>query len=187
MNNPRLATRYAKSIFDLAIEQNQLDVVFSDMKLILGFCKTNPDFVSLLRSPIIKPTTKGKIIESITKGRVSQVTAGFIRLLVVKTREIYLPEIAAAFIDQYNALNNIHKVKITTAVQMNETLKSAILSKAKQNIPGGDIELETAVNEELIGGFILETEGKLLDKSILSNLNEIRKKFLNNDYLYKIR
>src|SRR3954463_12865039 len=127
MNNPRLATRYAKSIIDLAVEKDQLDVVYNDMKFILRTCKTNPDFVALLRSPIIKPTTKGKIIESVTKNSVSVLTSSFIHLLVAKTREPNLPEIAGAFVDQYNEINNIHKVKITTAVPMDEQFRSSIL------------------------------------------------------------
>ncbi len=187
MNNPRLATRYAKSIVDLAIEQHQLDAVYNDMKLILSICKSNPDFVAVLRSPIIKPTSKGKIIESITKERVSVLTSAFIKLLVTKAREINLPEIAAAFVDQYNAINKIHKVKITTAVEMSETLKASILAKVASNTPSGTIDLETAVNADLIGGFILETAGKLLDASILRDLKDVKKQFLNNDYLHKIR
>ncbi|MEO7767961.1 MAG: ATP synthase F1 subunit delta [Ferruginibacter sp.] len=187
MNNPRLATRYAKSIIDLAVEQNQLDAVCNDMKFILRVCKSNPDFVSLLRSPIIKPSAKGKIIESITKERVSALTTAFIKLLVVKTRELNLPEIAEAFVDQYNAINNIHKVKITTAVQMSEALKTAVLAKVIPDMTIGSIQLETAVDEKLIGGFILETEGKSIDTSILRELNEVRKQFLNNDYLHKLR
>jgi len=187
MNNPRLATRYAKSIIDLAVEQNQLDAVYNDMKFILRICKSNPDFVAVLRSPIIKPTSKGKIIESITRERVSALTSAFIKLLVTKTREINLPEIAAAFVDQYNTINNIHKVKITTAVEMSETLRASILAKVTTNTPSGTIDLETAVNPELIGGFVLETAGKLLDASILRDLKDVRKQFLNNDYLHKIR
>lgn len=54
MNNPRLAGRYAKSIVDLSIEQNQLEAVYADMKFIKTICKSNPDFVAVLRSPIIK-------------------------------------------------------------------------------------------------------------------------------------
>jgi F-type H+-transporting ATPase subunit delta len=67
MNNPRLAGRYAKSIIDLSIEQNQLEVVYADMKFIQSICKSNPDFVAVLRSPIIKGDVKGKIVGSITK------------------------------------------------------------------------------------------------------------------------
>ena len=187
MNNPRLATRYAKSIIDLAVEQKQLDTVYNDMKFILRIFKSNPDFVAVLRSPIIKPTSKGKIIESITKERVGALTSAFIKLLVAKTRELNLPEIADAFVDQYNSINNIHKVKITTAIPMSETLKTAILSKVVENTPVGSIDLETVVDENLIGGFILDTAGKSLDASVLKDLKEVKKQFLNNDYLHKLR
>jgi len=47
--------------------------------------------------------------------------------------------------------------------------------------------LETAIKEELIGGFVLETENKLVDGSILRELNDVRKQFLNNDYIHKLR
>ena len=187
MNNPRLAARYAKSIVDLAIERKELDAVYADMKFILRICKTNPDFVALLRSPVISTGTKGKIIESITKERVGDITSGFIRLLVSKSRETNLPEIAAAFIDQYNEVNNIQHVKITTAVPMSDALKDELLTKIKTDSPGGSFEVETIVNDELIGGFMLETGGKLVDASILRDLKDVRKQFRNNDYLYKLR
>jgi F-type H+-transporting ATPase subunit delta len=187
MNNPRLATRYAKSIIDLAVEQNQLAAVYDDMKFILRICKTNPDFVALLRSPIIKPTSKAKIIGSITKERVSALTSAFIKLLVVKTRELNLPEIADAFVDQYNTINGIHKVKITTAVPMSETLQSTILANVLENMPPASIDLEAIVDQALIGGFILETEGRSIDASILKDLKEIKMQFLDNEYMHKIR
>ncbi len=69
MPNPRLATRYAKSLLDLAIERGQLEEVFADMQLLQQICKGNRDFVNLLSSPIIKADTKRKIVEAVTKGR----------------------------------------------------------------------------------------------------------------------
>ena len=54
MPNPRLATRYAKSLIDLAVEKGQLEKVFADMQWLNAVCKSNRDFVNLLRSPIIK-------------------------------------------------------------------------------------------------------------------------------------
>ncbi len=96
MNNPRLAARYAKSLVDIATEQQQLTNVYEDMKLIQRICKSNPDFVAVLVSPVIKSDKKGKIIESITNGRVSKISESFIDLLVRKGRENALPEIAGA-------------------------------------------------------------------------------------------
>ncbi|HMC99783.1 MAG TPA: ATP synthase F1 subunit delta [Ferruginibacter sp.] len=188
MKNPRLAGRYAKSLLDLATEQNQVDAVYADMKWLQNVCKTNRDFVAVLRSPVIKPTAKGKIIESISKERVSKLTTAFIQLLVNKAREVNLPEIVTAFIEQFNTARNIHKVKITTAEPINESLKESIMANVRASEkPGQTFEVETQVNNELIGGFLLETGGVLVDASILRDLKDIQKQFMNNDYLHRIR
>ena len=187
MNNPRLAGRYAKSLLDLATELNQVDVVYADMKFIQRICKSNRDFVAVLRSPIIKPTTKEKIIESITTGRVDVTTGSFVKLLVRKGRETNLPEIADAFIEQFNKLRNIYQLKITTAAPISEELKNSIVDKVKATTPYQNIEIETAVREELIGGFVLEMEGTLIDTSILRDLKDIKKQFMDNEYIHKLR
>ncbi len=187
MNNPRLATRYAKSLVDLATEQNQLDAISADMKWIYKISKSNPDFVAVLRSPIIKADKKEKIIESVINGRVSGLTAAFIQLLVKKGREINLPEIAGAYISQFNTLKNIHQVKISTATPISDEIRDTIIEKVKADAPDKKLELETLVDQDLIGGFVQETDGKLVDASILRDLNDIKKQFLNNDYIHKIR
>ncbi|MBA2250718.1 MAG: ATP synthase F1 subunit delta [Chitinophagaceae bacterium] len=187
MNNPRLAIRYAKSLIDLATERNQLDEVNNEMKFLQAVCKGNPDFTAVLRSPIIPEDKKNKIIESITKGRVGELTGAFIKLLGVKNRESNLPEIITSFIAQYNQVKGIHKVKITTAEAMSEEMKEAFIEKIQSAEDTKNIELETAVNEKLIGGFVLEMEGKLVDTSIQRDLRDIKKQFMNNDYLHRLR
>jgi len=187
MNNPRLAGRYAKSLLDLSIEQNQLEAVYADMKFLSSVSKTNPDFVQVLKSPVISGDKKEKIIESITKTRVNKITTLFISLLVRKARENYLPEIANGFIEQYNKLKNIHQVKITTATPISAELQNAIVNKVKATSSVKDIELQTVVDDELIGGFKLEMGDTLVDASILRDLNDIKKQFLSNEYIHKLR
>jgi len=187
MHNPRLAGRYAKSLIDLATELNQVDIVNADMKWLQHVGKTNPDFTAVLRSPIIKPGTKGKIIDSIVTTRVNDTTASFINLLVRKGRESNLPEIADAFIEQFNKLRHIYRVKLITATPVSEEIKSAIISKIKLSTPLQNIELETEVKDELIGGFVLEMQGTLVDASIQRDLRDIQKQFMDNEYVQKLR
>ncbi len=187
MNNPRLAGRYAKSLINLSVEQQNLDTVYADMKFLQSVCKSNKDFVAILKSPVIQSDKKEKIIESITSSRVTNLTTLFIRLLIRKTREMNLPEIAEAFISQYNSIKNIHKVKITTAVPMGSSLHDAIVDKVKSSSSMQNIELETAVEDELIGGFKLEMGDLLVDATILRDLNDVKKQFLSNEYIHKIR
>ena len=129
MNNPRLAGRYAKSLLDLAIEQNQLDVVYADINLLKEINKSNPDFVSLLKSPIVSSDKKDKIIQAVIGDKVCKLTMLFINLLTSKTREGNLPEIVTTFIEQYNSLKNIQTVKLTTAHPISEELKNSIVPK----------------------------------------------------------
>ena len=92
MPNPRLAARYAKSILDLSIEKGQVENVYKDMVLLQDTCKGSREFVNLLRSPVIKPDKKGKILDAILTGKISPLTAAFIKLLLNKERESHLPE-----------------------------------------------------------------------------------------------
>lgn len=186
MQNPRLATRYAKSLLDLSVEQNQLEAVYADIKMLKSINKSNPDFVALLRSPIITSDKKDKILAAVIGEKVSQITMLFVRLLTAKKRESNLPEIVTAFLDQYNILKNIQTVKLTTATPISDELKNSIIAKVK-TADSSAIEVETAVEEELIGGFKLEVGGTLIDATILHDLNDIKKQFLNNEYIHNIR
>ena len=187
MNNPRLAGRYAKSLLDLAKEQNQVNEVCNDMRWLHNVCKSNADFTAVLRSPIIKSDKKQAIIDAVTTGKISTLTAAFIQLLVRKTRESNLPEIVTAYIDQFNEINNIQRVKITTAAPISDELKNAIMANVKTAVPGKTFEIETALKDELIGGFTLETAGQLVDASILRDLKDIQRQFMDNHFIHKIR
>jgi F-type H+-transporting ATPase subunit delta len=187
MPNPRLAARYAKSLIDLSLEKGELEPVYNDMLFLQSVCKSSKDFVSLLKSPVIKADKKGKVLDAITEGRVSVITSSFNKLLMNKGREDVLPEIITAFIQQYKDHKGIFIVKLTTAVPVSEELKNAILDKIRNSTAMKNIELNTEVNENLIGGFVLEAAGQLVDASILYDLNNVKKQFQNNDFIYKIR
>jgi len=186
MSNARLAGRYAKSLIDLATEQNQLETVYADMKYIQSVCKASAEFVNLLRSPIIKADQKNNIIGVVTKDKVSSLTNSFTVLIVKKGRESALPEIANAFIEQYNEIKGIHQVTLTTAVALSEETKHSIEQKVKSANQFSTIELTAKVNESLIGGFVLEFNNKLVDASIARDLKDIKKQFLNNEFISKI-
>jgi F-type H+-transporting ATPase subunit delta len=187
MPNPRLAARYAKSLLDLSIEKGELEKVYSDMLWVQSVCKSNRDFVNLLKSPVISGDKKIKILAAIAGGRLSSLTSSFNSLLVNKTRESNLPEIANAFISQYKEYKNIYTVKLTTAAPVNDITRDAIIAQVKKTGGYQNIELEEKVDKNIIGGFILQVGDKLVDVSIAYDLKTIAKQFENNDFIYKIR
>lgn len=187
MPNPRLAARYAKSLIDLAMEQDQLEAVHNDMLFLQQAFKSSRELVIMIKSPVIKADKKDNVLDAITAGKISVITSTFFKLLLRKGREFYLPEIITAFIDQYKERKGIHTVKLTTAVPVTEEVKKAIMDKISADRHLKNIELVTAVDESLIGGFVLEIGDELVDGSIAFDLKNIRKQFQNNDFIYKIR
>ena len=187
MLQPRLAGRYAKSLIDLAQEKNQLAQVYSDMIFLQSVCRQSREFVNLMRSPVINADKKANIVNAISGTKVGPLTTAFNKLLIQKGRESILPEIVHAFIEQYDAIQGIHKVKLVTAEPVGEELKKTIEQKLKQEAGLQKIELETEVKEALIGGFVLEFDNKLIDASILRDLKDIRKQFKTNIYIGNIR
>jgi F-type H+-transporting ATPase subunit delta len=140
-----------------------------------------------LRSPVVKGDIKIKAVEGVTKGKISELTLAFLRLMINKTREAVLPEVITSFIQLYKNKKNIHTVKLTTATEVSEEVKKSIVNQVRKTSDMQNIELETIVNPDIIGGFVLQTGDKLVDASISYDLKEISKQFQNNDFIYKVR
>jgi len=187
MSNVRIAARYAKSLLGLSVERNELEKVFEDMQWLHSVCKSNRDFVNMLRSPVIKSDTKNKIVASITREQIGLLSGTFIQLLIQKGREGMLPEITHAFIEQYKEYKHIYSIKLTTATPVSEELKNRIVEHIRATTEMKKIELETAVKPDIIGGFVLQAGDKMVDASIAYDLREIARQFENNDFIYKVR
>ncbi|HNF71646.1 MAG TPA: ATP synthase F1 subunit delta, partial [Chitinophagaceae bacterium] len=157
MQNPKLAARYAKSLMDIALEQNKLDVIYGDMQGIHALCGGNADFVSLMKSPVIKADKKTSVTKAILEGKIDGVSYAFLTLIIQKGREYFLPEIAKAFIGLYKEYKKISEVVLTTAQPLEESMIQELQAKIQSQFQGMQIELQTCIDENLIGGFMLES------------------------------
>jgi F-type H+-transporting ATPase subunit delta len=182
MSNIRIAERYAKSLLDLAIEKNELEKVYAGMQWLQFLCKSNRDFVNMLRNPVIKGDIKTKIITAFTAEQTGQLTNTFLRLLIQKGREDVLPEITRTFINQYKTYKKILTVKLTTAIPLDDAWKNRIAERLKAVSGMESVELEAIVNPDIVGGFVLRSGDKLIDASVAYSLREIAKKFSRNEF-----
>jgi F-type H+-transporting ATPase subunit delta len=82
-----VAYRYARSLMELAQEKGVLAGVHEDMRLVGSTCAANRELVVLLNSPVVKADKKDRILEQVFAGKVGQLTATFMGILVRKGRE----------------------------------------------------------------------------------------------------
>ena len=182
MSAKRIASRYAKSLLDLSKESNNLDVVFENMSA-LKKAVQNRDLYLMLKSPIINAKKKKDIVTKIFGAGFDKMTMGFLNIIISKGRESYIPEIAKEFVFQYNDLKKISSAVLTSAVPLSaealESLKAKLLAS---NITNETVQIETKVNPDILGGFIIEIGDKLYDASVKHKLETLKKQFVGNAY-----
>ncbi len=177
-----VASRYAKSLIDLAIESKQLEEVRNDMLLVNSVCSQNHDFVKLLESPVVKTDKKLLIFRELFKGKISKLTISFLDLIITKRRENYIYAITKAFDEQYKTIKNIITVKVESAVALDAASKKEILGLIKKTV-SGEIELIEKTDPSLIGGFVLTINDSQVDQSVKRKLNDLRKTFSTTENL----
>ena len=186
MSVQRVASRYAKSLIDLAQERKSLETIKEDMDSFRQATK-NRDFYLLLKSPIVNPTKKASIFKALFEGKYNELTMAFLNIILNKGREEYLPEIAGAFMDQYKKIKHISTIKLTTAVPLSKDALAKIRQKIQEDLPQGtSLEIQTQIQPDLIGGFMLEFDNKQYDASIANKLDQLGKEFKDNLYLSKV-
>lgn len=187
MRQTKVASRYAKALFDLAVESGSIEKVKADVDLILA--SGTPEFHAVIASPVIRGDKKEKIFAAIFEKKVTPLTIAFFNLLFRKGREIAMKDILSAFMDLYRKLHNIQKVEITTAEPVTDEIYQAILTQMKKVNDFGKVKFEVSprVDPSIIGGFVLQVGDTLFDASIRHDLQVIRKQFVQNMYIQNIK
>lgn len=177
MSELRIASRYAKSILELASEENELEVVANDIKY-LELAFESRDLVNLIKSPIIHTDKKLKIFSRLFEGKLSKLTMLFLQRVIRKGRESIIPQMVESFTEQYNEKLGIVAVSLTTMPDTVESTIESIKSKIDELL-GADtqVALELKQDPELIGGYILEYGDKRYDASVKYQLENIKKSF----------
>ena len=178
MNDSKISVRYARALFQSALEKKILDKVNQDMILISDVFKIQ-ETREFLSSPIIPPSKKEQIFHNILGNHVEKITLSLIDLVVKNGRESFLPAIARVFIHETMKYKGVTQSVLTTAVKVDESVKNQIadlISKAFDT----KVELEEVVDKDIIGGFILRIDDKYIDGSLKNKLRKIRKELSGN-------
>lgn len=176
MSELTVATRYAKSVIDLAEEQGNLEAVKADMNFFVRTLKANPQLQAVLRNPIVAHDKKVKILEAIFGDKVTKATLAFFRIMINKSRGELLYPTAQEFVNQYDIIKNITTASVVSAAPLSEANRAEIIAEVKR-VAGGEVVLQEKVNPELIGGFILTVGDKQVDTSVSGSLTRLKKDF----------
>ena len=176
MSELTVASRYAKSLIDLAQEQNNLEAINNDMNFFLHTLKANPQLKAVLGNPIISQAKKIAILSDLFLGKVDKLSISFFNIMVNKGRGEVLFATAQEFNNQYNIIKHITKATVVSATALSEANKNKLLDEVKAAV-GGEVILDAKTDPSLIGGFVLTVGDKQVDTSIANSLKKLKKDF----------
>jgi len=178
MAGTRAAIRYAKATLSLALSEKKADKVNHDMKLIARAISDNKELSDMLSNSVIKAEKKKAVLLAIFP-KLNAISNGLFDVLITNKRLHILSEVAIKYMVLFDAHNGKQIAQVTTAVPLTNALEKKVLAKVKE-LTNKTIELESIVDENIIGGFILRVGDKQFDASISSKLNTLKREFILN-------
>lgn len=177
MKTGTAAKRYAKALFGLTRDQGHLDTVRGDLDSLRGLLEESADFRDFTESPLIPPEQRRDLVRQILGDRAHPQTLHFLLFLDEKERLDLLREICDMFEALYDEFNGIVKVEIISASVLNEAQIAAIEARLQARLDK-QIQSTAALDPALLGGFKIRIGDTILDYSIETQLNTLRRRLL---------
>ncbi len=170
----QIASRYVTALFALATEQKNAAEVRNELSALAGLFVKDASFRFLCQSPVIAVAERKSALAAIAKKiKVSALTAQFLEVLAENQRLAVLPEIAAAFHQQYQEAQGEMTAQVEVASALDAKLQKE-LAEILGRYTGKKVSLEVAENPELLGGVRLQLGGVCVDASLQGKLERLK-------------
>ncbi|HDR51482.1 MAG TPA: ATP synthase F1 subunit delta, partial [Mariniphaga anaerophila] len=115
MDESAITVRYAKAVFSLAKENDQLSSLKNDAELIAAVCSQSADFNRFLKNPVAKTSEKIRLIRLIFKKKIDELSLNFLTLITQNKREEFIPAVCRNILSLIREEKNIKTAVLTTA------------------------------------------------------------------------
>lgn len=177
MNVSQISVRYAKAFFNLAKSKNSIDTIYKDVELILNVLENSKPLQIAFESPVIRTSKKLSVFSEIYKKHISELSYNFLKTIFENKREAYLKLILLNIISYCKSEKGIKKALLTTAVPISEKIKQELTKKINEGYQC-DAELSEMIDEDIIGGFVLQIDDVQYNASLKLQLNNIKNKLV---------
>lgn len=169
---------YGEALFELAVEEEKIDVFAEEIAEIRKILGENPDFAKFMNHPKILKEEKTEVLENVFKGRISDELTGFLKLIVTKDRYHEIDAIIDYFLTEVKKYQGIGIAYVTTASELREEQKARIEQRLLETTDYQKMEMHYAVEESLIGGMVIRIKDRVIDSSIQTKLSELTRQLM---------
>jgi F-type H+-transporting ATPase subunit delta len=178
MSSGAVGKRYAKALFEVASDKQQLDLVEQDLLLIDQVLAQSPAFLSFLQHPQLENKLKIKEFNQAFEGKVSETVLTFMNLLIDTDRENAISEITQSYIRQANKARGLVDARVISIEPLTDEEKSN-LSERYSQLLNKKIRIHNEVDSSIIGGIIVQIGDRLYDGSVRGKLHRFKRRVVS--------
>ena len=171
----KIAAPYARALFDFSVEKNIMHQITADFQNLDIFLNETPELVEYLNNPVVKQEAKGEILAKTLKSQINTETFKFLMVLIERDRINLLNSVINSYLELIYQTASIKMIEVVTASAFTNVQKNTLIQKLKELTNAREIRLVITVDPNLIGGFLIKTESKVIDFTVKNQLQKLAK------------
>lgn len=168
-----VAKRYAQALFEVAYEEKKHKKIEEELSSIINIFESNPSFYELLKSPLITVHEKKEVLNNVLGGRISEEVFNFCYILLDKSRESFIFDIANQFKLMCDNVENVAEAVAITAIPMTQD-DIARLEQKLSVVSNKQVMLKNEIDSSIVGGILIKIGDKVIDGTIRNRLWDIK-------------
>jgi F-type H+-transporting ATPase subunit delta len=171
----KIAAPYARALFDFSVEKNIMHLITADFQNLDTFLSESAELTEFLDNPVASEAVKREVLAKTLESQIDAETFKFLMVLISRNRINLLSSVIATYLELVYEAASIKKIEVTTASAFTSAQKNTLIQKLKELTNAREIRLVITVDSTLIGGFLIQTESKVIDFSIKNQLQKLAK------------
>ena len=164
---------YAQALLSLGQSNDLTDRFGEDVAAILSAWDVSADLQAFLTNPLMKADAKKAVLSQVFGEQIHPFTKSFLMLLVDKRRILFLDGICKQYQAPLRKLNQTVLAEVISTVELNDDQKNTIREQVKSMTSARQVDLETRLDRDLIGGVIIKVGSQVIDASLRGQLRRI--------------
>jgi F-type H+-transporting ATPase subunit delta len=171
----KIAAPYARALFDFSVDKNIMHQITADFQNLEIFLDESSELTDYLNNPLVNQDAKSAVLTKTLKSQVNSETFKFLMVLVDRDRINLLKSVITNYLELVYETASIKTIEVVTAVEFSNAQKNTLIQKLKELTNAREIKLAITVDPNLIGGFLIKTESKVIDFTIKNQLQQLAK------------
>jgi F-type H+-transporting ATPase subunit delta len=168
-----VGAKYGKALYELAVEQEVAAPVLEELNELQAVFTENPTLSASLTDNRLTFVQKNEIVKTLTAGA-SELVGNFVGVLYETKNIPYLAYVIDQFTTLFYEANGIVRGVVTSAVPLTAQQKASIESGLSKRLGIDAVTLEEKVDQEIVGGVIVEANHQIIDGSVKSQLTKLQ-------------